>query len=138
MLLSRCYSKALPDRLCIYHGEKLIATHTRSYDRHQDFEDPDHGKELLDQPLLRNKSHSRSHAECVWWGARHLLQQFQSTDYRGVLLIVRAKFQRGQQGWQYPAKVGTIRVANHRAAEHAVRVDREEIELLPLTDRGDK
>ncbi len=41
--------KTFADRLCIYHGEKLIATHTRSYDRHQDFEDPDHGKELLDQ-----------------------------------------------------------------------------------------
>ncbi len=53
-----------------------------------------------------------------------LLQQFQSTDYRAVLLIVRAKFQRGQQGWQYPAKVGTIRVANHRA------------ELLPIYRSG--
>ena len=41
--------KTFADRLCIYHGEKLIATHTRSYDRHQDFEDPEHGKELLDQ-----------------------------------------------------------------------------------------
>ena len=41
--------KTFADRLCIYHGEKLIATHTRSYDRHQDFEDPDHVKELLDQ-----------------------------------------------------------------------------------------
>src|SRR5271166_3646303 len=41
--------KTFADRLCIYHGEKLIATHTRSYDRHQDFEDPDHCKELLDQ-----------------------------------------------------------------------------------------
>ncbi len=27
--------KSFADRLCIYHGEKLIATHTRSYDRHQ-------------------------------------------------------------------------------------------------------
>jgi hypothetical protein len=41
--------KTFADRLCIYHGEKLIATHTRSYDRHQDFEDPEHGKELLGQ-----------------------------------------------------------------------------------------
>ena len=41
--------KTFADRLCIYHGEKLIAAHTRSYDRHQDFEDPEHGKELLDQ-----------------------------------------------------------------------------------------
>jgi transposase len=39
--------KAYPDRLCIYHGEKLIARHPRSYDRHKDIEDPDHPKELI-------------------------------------------------------------------------------------------
>jgi transposase len=41
--------KAYPDRLCIYSQEKLLARHARSYDRHQDFEDPDHPKELLAQ-----------------------------------------------------------------------------------------
>ena len=41
--------KAYPDRVCIYDGEKLIARHVRSYDRHQDFENPDHPKELLAQ-----------------------------------------------------------------------------------------
>ena len=41
--------KAYPDRLCIYSAEKLIARHNRSYDRNQDFEDPDHPKELLAQ-----------------------------------------------------------------------------------------
>jgi hypothetical protein len=41
--------KAYPDRLCIYHHEQLIARHTRSYDRHQDFELPDHPRELLAQ-----------------------------------------------------------------------------------------
>ena len=44
-LLLKCYA----DRLCVYHGEKLIATHTRSYDRRQDFENPEHVKELLNQ-----------------------------------------------------------------------------------------
>jgi len=39
--------KAYPDRLCIYLDNKLIARHERSYDRHQDFEDPDHPKALL-------------------------------------------------------------------------------------------
>jgi hypothetical protein len=33
----------------MYHLDKLIARHTRSYDRRQDFEDPDHPKELLEQ-----------------------------------------------------------------------------------------
>ena len=41
--------KAYPDRVCIYHQDKLIARHVRSYDRHQDIEDPDHPKALLTQ-----------------------------------------------------------------------------------------
>jgi transposase len=41
--------KAYPDRLCIYHGEELIARHSRSFDRHQDFENPDHAKALVAQ-----------------------------------------------------------------------------------------
>lgn len=41
--------KTYPDRLCIYHKDKLIARHPRSYDRHRDFEDPDHPRHLLAQ-----------------------------------------------------------------------------------------
>jgi transposase len=41
--------KAYPDRLCVYRDDQLIARHTRSYDRHQDFEDPEHPKVLLAQ-----------------------------------------------------------------------------------------
>ena len=41
--------KAYPDRVCIYHQDKLIARHVRSYDRRQDIEDPDHPKALLAQ-----------------------------------------------------------------------------------------
>ena len=41
--------KAYPDRLCIYHQNKLIASHSRCYDRHRDIEDPDHPRELLTQ-----------------------------------------------------------------------------------------
>jgi len=41
--------KAYPDRLCIYHHDQLIARHVRSYDRHQDIEDPEHPKALLVQ-----------------------------------------------------------------------------------------
>ncbi|MEI6133217.1 MAG: IS21 family transposase [Bacillota bacterium] len=44
-LLTRIY----PDRLCIYSGTDLITTHPRCYDRQQDFENPDHVKELLAQ-----------------------------------------------------------------------------------------
>ena len=46
---TRLTLKAYPQRLCIYHQDKLIARHPRSFDRHQDFEDPDHPKALLAQ-----------------------------------------------------------------------------------------
>ena len=46
---TRLTLKAYPDRLCVYCKDKLIARHVRSYDRYQDFEDPDHPKELLNQ-----------------------------------------------------------------------------------------
>ncbi|MGA6927497.1 MAG: IS21 family transposase, partial [Desulfosarcina sp.] len=45
--------KTYPDRICLYNDNKLIARHTRSYDRHQDIEDPDHPKQLL---LWRKKA----------------------------------------------------------------------------------
>ncbi len=41
--------KMYPDRICFYHDNKLVARHVRSYDRRQDFEDPDHPKVLLAQ-----------------------------------------------------------------------------------------
>ena len=41
--------KLYPDQLLLYHQEKLIATHTRSYDRRQDIRNPDHLHELLAQ-----------------------------------------------------------------------------------------
>ena len=41
--------KAYPDRLCIYCDNRLIARHVRCYDRHRDFEDPDHPRALLVQ-----------------------------------------------------------------------------------------
>ncbi len=41
--------KATPTWVCIYHQDKLIARHVRRYDRHQDYEDPDHPKALLEQ-----------------------------------------------------------------------------------------
>jgi len=39
--------KVYPEQLLLYHHEKLIATHLRSYDRRQDIRNPDHIQELL-------------------------------------------------------------------------------------------
>ncbi|HRZ58072.1 MAG TPA: IS21 family transposase [Candidatus Paceibacterota bacterium] len=41
--------KLYPDQLLIYHQEKLIATHVRSYDRRRDIQNPDHVQELVTQ-----------------------------------------------------------------------------------------
>ena len=46
---ARLTLKTYPDRLCVYSENQLIARHVRSYDRHQDVEDPDHPKQLLIQ-----------------------------------------------------------------------------------------
>ncbi|MBF0427023.1 MAG: IS21 family transposase [Magnetococcales bacterium] len=45
----RLILKVYPDRLCIYHQNNLIASHSRCYDRNRDIEDPDHPRELLAQ-----------------------------------------------------------------------------------------
>ncbi len=41
--------KVYPDRVCVYDHDQLIARHPRCYDRHRDFELPDHPKALLEQ-----------------------------------------------------------------------------------------
>lgn len=46
---ARLTLKAYPDRVCIYHRDQLVARHVRSYDRHGDFEHPDHPRALLAQ-----------------------------------------------------------------------------------------
>lgn len=44
-LTARIYA----DRLALYHQDQLLTEHGRSYDRHQDFEHPDHAQPLLAQ-----------------------------------------------------------------------------------------
>ena len=45
MLKVRTY----PDRILVYHQDQLVAEHVRHYDRHQDYEHPDHPQPLLIQ-----------------------------------------------------------------------------------------
>jgi transposase len=45
----RLLLKAYPDRVCLYHHDQLVVRHRRSFDRHQDIEDPDHARQLLAQ-----------------------------------------------------------------------------------------
>ena len=41
--------KTYQDKICLYHGNDLVARHTRSYDRKQDIQNRDHSKTLLAQ-----------------------------------------------------------------------------------------
>ncbi|MEQ2006215.1 MAG: hypothetical protein ABMA26_05410 [Limisphaerales bacterium] len=43
--------KILPDQLFLFHHEKLVATHVRSYEQGRRISNPDHLKELQDQRL---------------------------------------------------------------------------------------
>ena len=65
--------KAYPDRVCIYHQDKLVARHVRQFDRHQDYEDPDHPKELLAQ---RHKAREQ-----------RLLKQFLSLSRHALVYV---------------------------------------------------
>jgi len=42
-------AKIYADRLVLYHQDQPVAEHVRSYDRHRDFEHPDHAQPLLAQ-----------------------------------------------------------------------------------------
>lgn len=65
---TRLILKAYPDILCVYHEDKLVARHVRSYDRNRDFEHPDHPKELLAKK--RRASDTRMYATFISISAR--------------------------------------------------------------------
>ena len=60
--------KSYPDRLCIYADGNLIANHPRSYDRHLDFENPDHPRALLAE--RKNARDQKLHARFLCFGPR--------------------------------------------------------------------
>ena len=64
--------KAFPNRLCFYHQEQLVAEPVRSYDRHQNFEHPDHAAPLLAQ---------RQTARRQQWLIRFLALSPQAPEY---------------------------------------------------------
>jgi transposase len=81
--------KLYPDQVLLFYHEKLIATHSRTYDRHQKINNPDHLKELLaqrkqarDQTLLLTfialSTHSEAYArqlEIKCLNSRHHIQK---------------------------------------------------------------
>lgn len=52
---ARLSLRTYPERLLVYHQDKLVAEHVRSYDRNQDFENPDHVRVLLQQRRKANE-----------------------------------------------------------------------------------
>ena len=49
--------KLYPERICLYDGEKLVAEHLRSYDRNQDFENPEHAQPVLERKRKAHEQH---------------------------------------------------------------------------------
>lgn len=97
--------KAMPDWVCIYHQDKLIARHVRSYDRRKDIEDPDHPKALLaqrrnarEQRLLMQFLSLSRHAQVYYEGIeqrrlnpRHHLRKIVAlSEIYGVQAVDRA------------------------------------------------
>jgi len=97
--------KATPDWVCIYHQDKLIARHVRSYDRRKDIEDPDHPKALLaqrrnarEQRLLMQFLSLSRHAQVYYEGIeqrrlnpRHHLRKIVAlSEIYGVQAVDRA------------------------------------------------
>lgn len=50
-------AKIYPDRLAFYHQDQCVAEPVRSYERHRDFEHPDHARPLLEQRLKARDQH---------------------------------------------------------------------------------
>ena len=46
-------AKIYPTRLLFYHDDNLIAEHRRSYEKHLDFENPDHVKKLIEHKRMQ-------------------------------------------------------------------------------------
>jgi transposase len=53
-------AKIYPDRLAFYYQDQRVAEHVRSYERHRDFELPEHARPLLEQ-RLRARDQQRLH-----------------------------------------------------------------------------
>jgi transposase len=49
--------KLYPERLCLYDRETLVAEHLRSYDRNQDFENPEHARPVLERKRRADEQH---------------------------------------------------------------------------------
>jgi len=47
--------KLYPQRLCLYHGQKLVAEHLRSYQRGLDIENPEHAKVVMERKRRANQ-----------------------------------------------------------------------------------
>jgi transposase len=97
--------KLYPDRLCVYRQDNLIARHGRSYDRHQDIEDPDHPKALLaqrkkarDQKVFMRFLALSPHADAYWEKleqrrmnpAHHVRKIVALSEIHGVDAVARA------------------------------------------------
>lgn len=76
-------AKLYPHRLCLYHQDTPVAEHIRSYERHLDFELPDHAKPLLEQRLKARSQHNLHRFLSLCPIAPHYYEQLQQRRFNG-------------------------------------------------------
>ena len=87
--------KIYPDRLLFYFEDKLISEHRRSYDKNQDFENPEHARKILeykrnarDQKMMQNFLLICPNAEAYYIGLKK--KRFNSKDHiRKIMALVQ-------------------------------------------------
>jgi hypothetical protein len=87
--------KIYPDRLLFYFDDKLISEHRRSYDKNQDFENPEHVRKILeykrnarDQKMMQNFLLICPNAEAYYIGLKK--KRFNSKDHiRKIMALVQ-------------------------------------------------
>jgi transposase len=81
---ARLTLKVCPEKLIFIHDQQVVAEHPRSYERHRDFEHPDHARELRSQRLQAREQILLHRFLTLCPQAQEYLTQLQSKrlDYR--------------------------------------------------------
>lgn len=70
--------RVYPERLVVYHDHKLIAEHKRRYDRHQDYLNQDHQRQLLQQRRRAREQQLLRHLLRLSSGAQDYYRQLET------------------------------------------------------------
>ncbi len=92
-------AKIYPDRLLLYFDNNLIAEHRRSYDKNQDFENPEHLRKILqykknakDQKMMQNFLLISPNAEIYYAGLKQ--KRFNAKDHIRKIMALKERYGR--------------------------------------------